>query len=422
MDYLRRVVEDELDELADLPAIALQGPKGVGKTATALTRAKTVFRLDQPGQLEIVQADPDRLTVGERPILIDEWQRYEPSWDIVRRAVDADRSGGQFLLTGSAAPRNQPAHTGAARILSIRLRPMALVERGVGIPTVGLQSLLGGGSPRIDGHTDVVLDDYVDEILASGFPGFRELQERALRASLDSYIDLIADKEFPLLGFTVRNPAALRRWLVAYAAATATTASYETIRDAATSNEGIKPARTTTVPYNDALEGLWIVDPLPAWFPGAGGMGRITGPSKHHLADPGLAARLLNVSREALLSGGEVGPTIPRTGTLLGALFESLTCLSVRVFAQAAEAKVWHYRTKAGEREVDFIVETADRGVLAIETKLSAVITRTDTKHLRWMRDQLGVRLLDAMVISTGADAYRDADGIAVVPLALLGP
>lgn len=115
-------------------------------------------------------------------------------------------------------------------------------------------------------------------------------------------------------------------------------------------------------------------------------------------------------------------PTIPRTGTLLGALFEPLTCLSVRVFAQAAEAKVWHYRTKAGEREVDFIVETADRGVLAIETKMSAVITRSDTKHLRWMRDQLGVRLLDAMVISTGSDAYRDADGIAVVPLALLGP
>lgn len=422
MDYLRRIVEGELDELADLPAIAIQGPKGVGKTATALTRAMTVFRLDQPGQLEIVQAKPDRLTVGERPILIDEWQRYEPSWDIVRNAVDADRTGGQFLLTGSATPPTQPAHTGAARIVSVRMRPMTLVERGVGIPTVRLRSLLGGGPLQIDGHTDTGLDDYVDEILASGFPGLRDLHERALRASLDGYIDLIVEKEFPLLGFTVRNPAALRRWMVAYAAATATTATYETIRDAATSNEGVKPARTTTVPYNDALEGLWIVDPLPAWFPGAGAMSRITGPSKHHLADPALAARLLNISREALLSGRQVSPTIPRIGTLLGGLFESLACLSVRVFAQAAEAKVWHYRTKAGEREVDFIVETADRGVLAIETKLSAVITRDDTKHLRWMRDQLGDRFLGGVVISTGSDAYRDADGIAVVPLALFGP
>ena len=422
MDYTRRVVEHELDELASLPAIVLQGPKGVGKTATALTRAKTVYRLDQPGELEIARADPRRLVTGARPVLIDEWQRYPPSWDVVRDAVDANRSGGQFLLTGSALPRNQPAHTGAARIVSVRMRPMTLFERGVGVPSVSLDSLLAGDRAAVSGHTEVALEQYVDEILGSGFPGLRGLDGRALRASLDGYIDLIVEKEFPLLGLTVRNPAALRRWMTAYAAATATTASYDTIRAAATFSDGTKPARTTTAPYTDALESLWVVDPLLAWQPTAGAMSRVTGPARHHLADPALAARLLNVSREALLSGRAVGPTLPRGGTLLGGLFESLACLSVRVFAQAAEAKVWHFRTKGGEREVDFIVETADRGVVAIEAKLSAVITRDDTKHLRWMRDQLDDRFLDGVVISTGADAYRDEDGIAIVPLALLAP
>jgi predicted AAA+ superfamily ATPase len=92
------------------------------------------------------------------------------------------------------------------------------------------------------------------------------------------------------------------------------------------------------------------------------------------------------------------------------------------VFAQAAEGQVFHFRTKGGEREVDFIVESADRRVLALEAKLGVVIGRDDTKHLRWLREHLGDRLLDAVVLSTGASAYRDADGIAIVPLALLGP
>jgi len=385
-------------------------------------RARTEYRLDQPGQLEVIKADPGRLVSGKRPILIDEWQRYPPSWDVVREAVDADRSGGQFLLTGSAVPKNQPAHTGAARIVSIRMRPMTLMERGVGSPSVSLAAMLEGGRPVIGGHTDLGLDDYVDEILASGFPGLRGLSGRALRKSLDGYLDLIVEKEFPLLGFTVRNPSALRRWMVAYAAATATTASFETIRDAATSNVGVKPAKTTVAPYGDALESLWIVDPLPAWFPSTGPVRRVTGPAKHHLADPALAARLLNVSRQALLAGRDTTPMVPRTGTLLGSLFESLASLTVRVFAQAAEAKVWHYRTKAGEREIDFIVEVADRSIVAIEVKLSATATRDDTRHLRWMREQAGDRFLDAILVTTGDEAYRDEDGIAIVPLALLGP
>ncbi len=422
VDYIRRVVEDELDELADLSAIVLQGPKGVGKTATALTRAKTVYRLDQPGELEIVRADPSRLTAGEPPILIDEWQRYEPSWDVVRGAVDADPSGGRFLLTGSALPKDQPAHTGAGRIVEVRMRPMTLAERRVGSPSVSLRAVIEEGRLEAAGRTDVRLEDYVDEILASGFPGLRRLNGRGLRKALDGYLDLIAEREFPLLGFTVRNPAALRRWLVAYAAATATTASYETIRDAATSNQGVTPARTTTIPYHDALASLWIVDSLPAWSPSLSAMKRVTGPAKHHLADPALAARLLGVSRQALLDGRSAGPAIPRTGTLLGALFESLACLSVRVFAQGAEAKVYHFRTKAGEREVDFIVETDDRRVVALECKMSAVIARDDTTHLRWLRDQMGDRFIGGVVLSAGTQAYRDPDGMLVVPLALLAP
>ena len=142
--YVRRVVDAELDELfGDLPAILLDGPKGVGKTETALQRAKTVRHLDRGIHREIVAADPDRIAIDPTPVLLDEWHRLPAIWDTVRRHVDADSSGGRFLLTGSS-PATVPdsTHTGAGRITAIRIRPLTLPERLDLTPTVSLASLL----------------------------------------------------------------------------------------------------------------------------------------------------------------------------------------------------------------------------------------------------------------------------------------
>jgi len=239
---------------------------------------------------------------------------------------------------------------------------------------------------------------------------------------LDGYITRIIEHDFPELGRTVRNPAALRRWLTAYAAAASTTASFETIRAAPTGGHGTKPARTTVQPYIAILQRLWIVEPVPAWTPGRSAIARLALPPKHQLADPALAARLLGAGIDALLDGRVVGSPAPRDTTLLGALFESLATLSVRVFAQASEASVAHLRTRSGEREVDLIVERDDHRVVAIEVKLARTIDDADVRHLRWLRERIGDDLLDAIVLTTGPDAYRRSDGVVVVPLALLGP
>jgi uncharacterized protein len=117
-EYRRRIVDDDLDALlSGLSAISLEGPKGVGKTATALIRAVTVHQLDDDGQRQVIQADPGRLTRGTEPILIDEWQRMPASWDLVRRAVDANPAPGRFLLTGWASPAGAQTHSGAGRIV-----------------------------------------------------------------------------------------------------------------------------------------------------------------------------------------------------------------------------------------------------------------------------------------------------------------
>jgi uncharacterized protein len=420
--YQPRIVDGELDELlSGLPAISIEGPRAVGKTATAIRRAATAYRLDDGAERSIIEADTSRIVEGTTPILVDEWQRLPESFDRVRRAVDDGARPASFLLTGSATPTNPPTHSGAGRIVRVRLRPMTLAERGLDVPTVSLASLLDGTREEVGGRVEMDLERYVDEILRSGFPGFRELPARPRRARLDGYIDQIVDREFEELGRKVRRPTTLRRWMSAYAAATATMASFEKIRDAATSEEVDKPSRPTALTYRDILERLWILDPLPAWLPTRNRLSRLSSPPKHHLADPALAARLLGADSDALLRPRPVGPDIPRDGTLLGALFESLATLCVRVYAQQAEARIAHLRTARGEREVDLIVERG-QSIVAIEVKLGNVVTDQDVRHLLWLRQQIGEELVDAVVISTGREAYRRRDGIAVVPLALLGP
>ncbi len=414
------MLDDELDEqAAEFPAISIEGPKAVGKTETAQRRAHTTYRMDGPaGQL--AADNPQIILIGDPPILIDEWQRVPATWDVIRRAVDDGAPPGNYLLAGSASEHG--AHSGAGRILTLRMRPLTLSERGVAAPTIGLRHLLGGERPVIEGQTNIGLADYAREIAGSGFPAVRSLSETARGDFLHSYLQRIVEREFEELGRTIRRPATLLRWMNAYAAATASTASFEAIRDAATGGEGQKPAKTTTQPYREILQRLFIVDELPAWAPTRNRISRLGMPPKHHLADPALAASLLGVGADALLSAEPAGPPSLRDGPLLGSLFESLVTLSVRVYAQAARARVGHLRTRNGDHEVDLIVERRDGRILAIETKLAAVPDDRDVRHLHWLAQQIGADLLDAVVITAGPYAYRRPDGIAIVPAALLGP
>jgi len=423
--YRRRIVDDVLDELIpELAAVALEGAKAVGKTATAAQRARTFIDLSDPAVRQIAEANPNLITQSPKPVLIDEWQLEPTVWDRVRRAVDADNSGGRFLLTGSAgvAP-GVPIHSGAGRIVSLRMRPLSFAERGVCDPAISMRAMLAGEEPEIRGHSPLALSGYVDEILRSGFPGIRDLAPRARDLQLDSYLSRVVDHELAENGMRVRRPAALRAWLAGYAAATSTDASYTAILAAATAGASDKPVRQTADNYRESLERLFLLDPLPAWIPSFSPLRRLTHTPKHHVVDPALAARLVGVSGEGLLRGDGVRVR-PRqdTGTWLGALFESLVVQSVRIYAEAAQASVGHLRTKSTDREIDVIIERADRSIVAVEIKLSATVHDKDVRHLLWLRGQLPDRVVDTVVITTGEHAYRRKDGVAVIPFALLGP
>ena len=419
--YQPRIVDDDLNVLTEgLPAVVIEGPRAVGKTETALRRARTVHRLDDSRQLAIVSGDPERLLTGAAPILIDEWQRYPASWDMVRRRVDADPRTARFLLTGSAGPATRPTHSGAGRFVTLRMHPMSLAERALAEPTVSMAELLRGSRPPLEGTSPMKLADYALEIERSGFPAIRELDRPLRERQISGYIDRVVEHDIDELGSGVRDRASLRRWLAAFAAATSTAAAYTTIRDAATPGAGDPPSMATVAVYRRVMEQMWLADELPAWLPTRNRLRRLAASPKHHLADPALAIASLGIDAEALLDGIATPRVTPRDGTLLGSLFESLMTLSVRVYAQASRARVSHLRTRGGEHEVDLIVERRDGRVVALEVKLTAVVGDDDVRHLRWLADRLGDDLLDAAVITTGREAYRRQDGIGVIPAALL--
>lgn len=416
MKYLTRTIDLELDELLDeTAAIAIDGPKGIGKTDTALRRSDQAWYLDDPAQRDVLRSDFSLKSIPEGTVLLDEWQQLPQAWDSVRRVVDTGAPYGRFILTGSASPVNTSGtHSGAGRILSLRMRPMGVHERGLVTPTVSLTRLLSGQRSPIAGTSAFLLTDYAGAIASSGFPGIMNTAPRVQRRMIDAYLQRIIDRDLPDLGFTVRRPETLRRWLAAYAAASSTTTAYSRLLDTTTGGDGTQPAKTTTIAYRDHLSQLWLLDPVPGWVPNNNPNRRLQQAPKHHLADPALAANLLNQTAESLLS--------PRGAHLAGPLFESLVTLGVRVMAQAAEASVSHLRLHGGAREVDLIVEGVDGAIVGIEVKLAADVSDSDVKHLHWLREQIPDRVADLVVVTTGTTAYRRKDGIAVVPLALLGP
>ena len=236
---------------------------------------------------------------------------------------------------------------------------------------------MSGQQSGVEGNSPIDLPTYVDEILRSGFPGIRTLPERARNFQLVSYIARIIEQELPENGVTVRRPSALRAWLAAYGAATATDSSFTTILDAATAGHDDKPARGTVDNYREQLTRLFILEPLPAWIPVFNPIARLARAPRHHLVDPALAARLVGAGKDGLLKGDRAASS---TGTSIGALFESLVTQTVRVYADALHATTAHLRTKDGHREIDLIVEGSDRRVIAIEVNLAPTISNHDAR------------------------------------------
>ena len=418
MKYLPRIADAELARrLSVAGAVVVEGPRACGKTSTARRVAASEALLDtDENARRLVDADPEAALAGPVPRLFDEWQVAPAVWNHARRAVDDRGERGQFILTGSAVPADEiTRHTGAGRFSRLRMRPLSLFETGRSSGKVSLAALLAGEPPRAEAVA-LAVSEAAEIVCVGGWPAnLGSPTKSALRANRD-YLEEIRRTEVSLVSGAARDPVKIGRLLRSVARNVATPAAFSRLAaEIGGPNGGLNA--DTGAAYLDALERLMIVEPQPAWAPHLRSRATLRKAPVRHFADPSLAVAALRATPERLM--GDL--------RFLGFLFESLVVRDLRIYAQPADAEVFHYREKDG-LEADAVVDAGDGRWAAFEVKLGQRWVDEGAASLLRLRERLrgnrdGYREPSALaVVIPGGAAYRRPDGVSVIPAATLGP
>ncbi len=415
--YTPRVADQELQQcLAAAGAVLIEGPRACGKTVTAHQVAASEVFLDvDRGAQDMIAVNPDLVLEGETPRLLDEWQTAPVIWNHVRRAVDTRPGKGHFILTGSAVPPDDiTRHTGAGRIVRVRLRPMSLFELGHSTGSVSLKSVLEG-APIHNPSTELSVHALAEMICVGGWPGHLHSSAEAAMRVNRNYVDDICRADLQRVDGVRRDPDRVYRFLQSLARNVATYASLSTIaRDVSGPDQ---PSMTghTARSYLTSLERLMVVEDQPPWAPHLRSRSRLQVSPKRHFVDPSIAAAALGAGPEHLL----------RDFPWFGFLFESMVIRDLRVYAQAMGARVYHYRDDTG-LEVDAILDAGPGRWAAFEIKLG--LSRIDDAARALLKfagrvdaSRCGEPIALGVIVERGY-GYVRPDGVSVIPLGALGP
>ena len=412
MEYRPRVVDAQLTaSLEAVGAVVIEGPKASGKTETARRAAASEVRVDHVDARQAFAIAPALLLGGAVPRLLDEWQAEPDLWNYVRHAVDDRQAKGQFILTGSAVPRDDVRrHPGAGRFLHLRMRPMTLAEAGYSRETVSLAAVLDGDLVAAQ-DPGLSVTEIAERIVVGGWPGHLGLTPAQALRSMAGYIDDVCRVDVQRLDGIRRDPAGVRRLLSSLARNVATPASIETLASDANGADGVLHPDTVRG-YLDALGRLMVTEDAPAWRPALRSRSRLRGTSVRHLADPSLAAAALNAGPARLL----------RELNWMGLLFESMVVRDLRVYAGALGGEVLHYRDNTG-LEADAIIELPDGRWAGFEIKLgsSPGVVDAAAASLLKLRDRVaGEKPLALGVITGSGYALSRRDGVLQIPVGSL--
>ena len=423
--YMPRVADAQIERyLKTFGAVEIAGTKWCGKTWSALMQGASVSYVDE--NLDLARADPSMMLIGDRPHVIDEWQRVPAIWDCVRHEVDRARgTRGAFILTGSSTPATRqgeqgPAHSGAGRIGRVRMSPMSLFESGESTGQVSLEGLFAGEFTPCVAERDTV--GLVEAACRGGWPEAVDMEVDAAQLIAREYVTAALGVSIPALGL---DPDIARRLASSLARNLGQAATYKTIINDMFGAEAnplsvIDEGRVRA--YLDALKGMYIVEEVPGWAPPARDRKRFATKPKRYLADPSLACALLGMSPAALLADWQT----------FGLVFENMAVRDLSVYARALDllddVPVRYYRDDSGV-EADAIVQLADGRWAAFEFKVSEDKVEKGVASLERMRRKVcenprsQTRPPEFMAVITGVGEYARevAEGIVVVPLRLLG-
>lgn len=415
--YIARISDEELKrKLNSSGALLIRGMKACGKTQSAKQYAASTIAFDQDAQVPLImETAPQRILLGKTPRLIDEWQEHPKIWNYVRHEVDQRNATAQFILTGSANPEESiKMHSGAGRFTVLYMRTMSWQEIGYSSGEISLGKLLQGINQQSNNTDDTALETIVERIIKGGFPG---LLNKSLSQAIEinrAYIDLLAEIDMSRVSNIKRNPNKVRGLLRALARNSATMVDITVLEKDVKLNESADISRPTIYDYLDALSRLMIIEEQPVWNVHIRSSASLRKSSKRHFSDAALAVAALGAEKESLLNDLK----------FTGFLFESLVVHNLRVYAQANDAKVYHYYDSSG-LEVDAIVEKYSGEFCAFEIKLGIGQIDDAAKNLlkfaSILEETKREKLKSLNVITGTGMSYQRNDGINVISLASLG-
>lgn len=420
--YYKRLIEKDIElKLRTSGAVVVAGPKFCGKTTTCMLYQKSFVKLNTKQTITMARMNPKWALEGEKPRLIDEWQKAPDLWNQIKDDLDFDYQFGKFILTGSSTPadKTEVHHSGAGRIAPVKMRPMSLWESQESKGTVSLIELFDEKSEYPwDLNSEISLEDIAFLICRGGWPiSVRAPKDIAVEITKNYYNGLFVFEDCENERFRNKKPEVLKMILKSYARHISTEAAISTIiADVRQSNERTMDPKTFDN-YMEALKDLYVIEDLPAWNPNIRSKTIIRSTPTRHFIDTSIACRALGVSPNDLMNDLES----------FGLFFEDFAVRDLSIYANAIGGTVTHYRDNTG-LECDAVVHLEDGRWGAIEIKLGGdELIEHGAQSLKNLRDKITSISEERapsflMVLTAVGGAYRREDGVYVAPINLLKP
>lgn len=421
--YYKRLIEQEIElKMRTSGAVVVAGPKFCGKTTTCMLYQKSFVKLNTQQAISMARMNPKAVLNGEKPRLIDEWQKAPDVWNQVKDDLDFNYEFGKYILTGSSTPADKTTvhHSGVGRIASIKMRPMSLWESQESKGSVSLSALFDGKEDEFpwDMNQDFSLEDVAYLLCRGGWPiSVRAPRDIALEVTKNYWNGLFVFEDCENERFRNKKPEVLRMIVRSYARHISTEAAASTIiADVRQSNERTMDAKTFA-DYMEALNDLYILEDMRAWNPNIRSKTSIRSTPTRHFVDTSIACRALGVSPKDLMGDLES----------FGLFFEDMAVRDLRIYTESLGGEVFHYRDNAG-LECDAVLHLDDGRWGAVEIKLGGDDNiEAGASTLKQLKSKIEEKSDEnapsfLLVLTAVGGAYRREDGVFVAPINLLKP
>ena len=419
--YKQRIADRILErKVLGKGAVLIEGPKWCGKTTTAKQLDKSVLDLGDSAVLKqssgLIEISPKTLLDGDTPRLIDEWQALPPIWDSIRSEVDRRGEPSQFILTGSSVlpEADETVHSGTGRFATIKMRPMSLYESGESTGTVSLKDLFEGKSIEVQ-QNELDVEEIAFLTCRGGWPWATIISKKVALDQAFDYVDSVIQRDIQRVDKVKRSAERAKLLLRSYARNISQQVSYGTIKKDMLSNDASTLDEDTVADYIKALKKLFVIEDLAAWNPNIRSKAAIRTSDTRHFVDPSIGTAILGLGPKDLINDLKS----------FGFFFEDMVVRDLRVYAEALDGELYHYRDSSG-LECDTVLHRRNGSYALMEVKLGGEQNIEDgAKSMLALAENIDTDKMPApsfmaVIVGVGQYAYQRKDGVYVIPIGCL--